>query len=266
MYWLALLFALIPPFVILFPVWKSVPFFQAAEFSQWFQFDWAPDYGDYGFGVAIFGSLYIVVLALPLCLMLGWVMSLQLADNRNHWLANAVVPMLEVWVSMPSVVVGVWALSTITPLIREINGSGYCVLSAAIGLTLLIFPTATLLFFRSYSAHQERFQGVEKSFALNALDRTLYFFKSQPSILLSTASYCFCRLFGETMVVLMLAGNSVQLTGDMFASVRTLTATIALEMGYSTGIHEMALFALATCCIAIILFVLLPQFRSRYAT
>lgn len=264
MYWITVILALLPVLIVLFPVWKSLPFFAGMPAAAWLQLDWAPDNGDFGIGVALFGSLYIVALALPLCILLGWLMSLQLAENRNHWLTSVTVPVLEVWVSMPSVVVGVWALSQLAPLVRAIEGSGYCVLTAALGLTLLIFPTATLLFYRSYTAHQTRFQGLEKTFALNALDRTLYFFKSQPALLVSTISYCFCRLFGETLVVLMLAGNSVQIAGSLFDSVRTLTATIALEMDYASGMHETALFALASICLVVILLVLLPQFRSRH--
>ena len=107
----------------------------------------------------------------------------------------------------------------------------------------------------------DQFQGLENSFEMSVLSRSELFIKSQPTAVIGTINYIFCRIFGETMVVLMLSGNSVQIPGNLLEGFRSLTATIALEMAYATGMHETSLFALATAAIVIILVVLLAQYR-----
>jgi phosphate transport system permease protein len=137
----------------------------------------------------------------------------------------------------------VWAILEIIPLVREIfGGTGYSLLASTIGLTIFITPTCTLLFYRSYLTHLDQFEGLEKSFQMSALSRSELFIKSQPTAVIGTTNYIFCRIFGETMVVLMLSGNSVQIPGNFLDGFRSLTATIALEMSYATGMHETALF------------------------
>ena len=218
--------------------------------------------GSFGFGTAITGSFLLVLLTLPFSLFLGWILSLQLVDNRKHWLNPTTVAILETWISLPSVIIGVWAIIEIIPLVREIfGGTGYSLLAAAIGLTIFITPTCTLLFYRSYLTHLDQYQGLENSFEMSVLSRSELFIKSQPTAVIGTTNYIFCRIFGETMVVLMLSGNSVQLPGNLLEGFRSLTATIALEMSYATGMHETSLFALSTAAIVIILFVLLAQYK-----
>lgn len=223
--------------------------------------DWRPDDGFYGFTTALTGSFFLVFLALPLALVMGWMISLQLVDNRKSWINPVSVAILEVWISFPSVIIGVWAISTLVPIVREIAGTGYSVLTAAIGLTIFIMPTCTLLFYRSYRAHQNQFGGLEDSFEMSVLSRSELFIRSQSSAVIGTINYTFCRVFGETMVVLMLSGNSLQIPSSPFEGIRTLTATIALEMAYATDMHETSLFALAAVAITVILVVLLVQYK-----
>lgn len=221
---------------------------------------WQPSTGDFGFGTAFIGSIYLVALTLPLAIVFGWIVCLQLSNCKSPWLRSLNISLLEAWVSLPSVVIGVWAISAIIPQIRAIYGTGYCALSAAIGLAIFIIPTTSLLFYRSYQKYQEQFGRLEKSFGLSELEKTTQFMRSRFSSVISITNYSFCRLFGETMVVLMLSGNSVQIPGNPFEGVRTLTTTISLEMAYASEQHEMALFALASIAIATLLTILLPQF------
>ncbi len=248
-------------FMLAFPIYSALPFFQAVPITNWLSLDWRPDDGFFGFGLSLTGSFLLVIATLPLSLFAGWVISLQLVDNRKSWINPVSVAILEVWISLPSVIIGVWAIIQVVPMVREVAGSGYSLLTATIGLTIFITPTCTLLFYRSYLSHLDQYGGLENSFEMSVLSRSELFMKSQSSAVVGTTNYIFCRIFGETMVVLMLSGNSLQIPGNLFEGMRTLTATIALEMAYAAGMHETSLFALSTVAIVVILIVLLSQFK-----
>jgi len=248
-------------FLLAYPLISSYNFFQEIPISNWAGMKWNPEEGAFGFGTALTGSFLLVIFTLPLALIMGWVISLQLVDNRKSWINPVSVAILEVWISLPSVIIGIWALIQIIPLVREFAGTGYSLIATAIGLTIFIMPTCTLLFYRSYLSHLDQYEGLENSFEMSILSRSELFIKSQPSAVIGTTNYIFCRIFGETMVVLMLSGNSLQVPGNIFEGMRTLTATIALEMAYSSDIHETSLFALSSLAIAIILIVLLAQYK-----
>lgn len=248
-------------FTLAFPVIQSLPFYAEVPIDNWTSTDWRPSDGYFGFGTAMAGSMLLVLATLPLSLALGWLLSIQLVDSRRSLINPFTVALLEVWVALPSVIIGVWAMTELVPIVRDIAGSGYSLITAAIGLTIFITPTCTLLFYRSYRAHLQHYQALESSFEMSVLSRSELFIKSQPSAVIGTTNYIFCRVFGETMVVLMLSGNSLQIPGNPFEGMRTVTATIALEMAYSMGMHQTALFALATFAMLIILFVLLFQYK-----
>jgi len=262
MKFIVLLLVMILVFLLAYPIISSVEFFREVPIDNWLSFDWLPDEEYYGMLTPLTGSLLLVLVTLPLSLLVGWALSLQLVDNRKHWLNPVVVAILEVWISLPSVIIGVWAIIQIVPMVREtFGGNGYSLLAASIGLTIFIVPICTLLFYRSYLTHLDQFQGLEYSFQMSTLSRSELFIKSQPTAVIGTINYIFCRIFGETMVVVMVSGNSLQIPGNFLESFRSLTAAIALEMSYAAGLHETALFAMASIAIVLILTVLLAQYR-----
>lgn len=247
--------------IFLFPFYKSYPFFVNVPVGQWFAMEWQPSMGSYGFGSSVLGSFYLALLSLPLAMMLGWIFCLQLSQMKSNLAKCTTVALLETWISIPSVVIGVWAIAELVPMIRSISGSGYSVLTASIGLTVFILPTTTLLFFRAYKDYQTQYKQLEESLGLNSIEKTEMFFRTQLGSILSISNYSLCRIFGETMVVLMLSGNSIQIPGSPFEGVRALTATISLEMAYATGNHELSLFALSVVAISLVLLILLPQYK-----
>jgi len=262
MKFIILLLVLILVFMLAYPLVSSIDFFIEVPLSNWVSFDWYPDEEYFGMLVPVTGSLLLVLVTLPLSLLLGWILSLQLVDNRKSWLNPVTLAILEVWISMPSVIIGVWAIIEIIPMVREtFGGNGYSLLAASIGLTIFITPTCALLFYRSYLTHLDQYEGLENSFQMSTLSRSELFIKSQPTAVIGTINYIFCRIFGETMVVLMLSGNSLQVPDSFLASFRTMTANIALEMSYAGGMHETALFAMASIAIVLIMIVLLVQYK-----
>ncbi len=257
-----LLLVLILIFLLAYPIINSLEFFESVPLSNWMSFDWLPGQGLYGMMTPLTGSFLLVLITLPLSLFIGWMLSLQLVDNRRNWINPVIVGILEVWISLPSVIIGVWAIIELIPAVRRtFGGTGYSLLATSIGLTIFIVPICTLLFYRSYLSHLDQYQGIENSFQMSALSRSELFIKSQPTAVIGTANYIFCRIFGETMVVLMLSGNSLQIPHTLFQSFRSLTAAIALEMAYAAGMHEKALFAMSSLAIVLILTVLLVQYK-----
>ena len=262
MKFIVLFLMLILVFLLAYPLVSSWNFFVDIPISNWLSFEWDPDEDSFGMGVQLTGSLLLVLTTLPLALLMGWVISLQLVDNRKNWLNPVIVGMLEVWISLPSIIIGIWAIIQIIPAVRNVfGGTGYSLLAATIGMTVFITPTCTLLFYRSYLTHLDQYQGLESSFQMSVLSRSELFIKSQPTAVIGTINYIFCRIFGETMVVLMVSGNSLQVPGNLLEGFRTLTATIAMEMAYAADMHATALFAMATVAILFILVVLLVQYK-----
>ena len=262
MKFIVLFLMLILVFLLAYPLVSSWNFFVEIPISNWLSFEWEPDDDSFGMGVQLTGSLLLVLTTLPLALFMGWIISLQLVDNRKNWLNPVIVGILEVWISLPSVIIGIWAIIQIIPMVRGIfGGTGYSLLAATIGMTIFIMPTCTLLFYRSYLSHLDQYQGLESSFQMSVLSRSELFIKSQPTAVIGTINYIFCRIFGETMVVLMVSGNSLQVPGNLLEGFRTLTATIAMEMAYAADMHATALFAMASIAIVFILVVLLVQYK-----
>lgn len=144
---------------------------------------------------------------------------------------------------MPSVVLGLWGLTVAVPLIAWLQPPGTSLLAGILVLTLMTVPTIALTTEAALTAVPRSYWSGAKALGLSREGTLLGVVLPAArggiaaGILLAAA-----RALGETMVVLMVAGNVVQMPDSLFASVRTLTANIALEMAYATGDHRSALF------------------------
>ena len=157
--------------------------------------------------------------------------------------ARAYRRLVELLAGIPSVVYGFWGLVTLVPLLRSIEPPGQSLLAGVLVLALMILPTVALLAdsaLRSVPRTQ-----LDGAAALGmgrwAMVRGVVLPAAAPGIttgvLLAAA-----RAVGETMAVLMVCGNVVQVPTGLFEPVRSLTANIALEMAYATLDHRSALF------------------------
>jgi phosphate transport system permease protein len=151
--------------------------------------------------------------------------------------------LIELLAGIPSVVYGFWGLTTLAPLIGRLHPSGVNLLTGILVLTLMILPTVAVTvdaalaalpvaYMRSGAALGLSRWGLISGVALPAARSGI-----AAGTLLAAG-----RAIGETMAVLMVAGNVVEQPHSIFDSVRTLTANIALEMAYATGDHRAALF------------------------
>lgn len=157
--------------------------------------------------------------------------------------ATAVHRMVEVLAGVPSVVYGFWGLVTLVPLVQRFRPPGQSLLAGVLILALMVLPTIALMAEAALRAVPRHLLVGAAALGLDrwATVRGVALPAALPGIasgvLLATV-----RALGETMAVLMVCGNVVQLPGSVFDPVRSLTANIALEMAYATDHHRSALF------------------------
>jgi len=151
--------------------------------------------------------------------------------------------LVELLAGIPSVVYGLWGLVVLVPILAQLGGSGQSLLAATLVLSLMILPTVALTADAALGAvPADQIRGaaalglgrwtIASRVALHTARRGV-----GAGLLLAAA-----RAVGETMAVLMVCGNVVQMPDSLVAPVRTLTANIALEMGYATADHRSVLF------------------------
>jgi len=151
--------------------------------------------------------------------------------------------LVQVFAGVPSVVYGFWGLVVLVPWVASYRPPGASLLAAILILALMIHPTVALLADASLGAVPE--ETLHGAAALGMSRWRIAFQVCLPAARAGIAAALLlaaARAIGETMAVLMVAGNVVQVPGGLFDPVRTLTANIALEMAYAMGTHRAALF------------------------
>lgn len=183
-------------------------------------------------------------------------------------LAVAYRRLIELLAGIPSVVYGFWGLVVLVPLIRRLGPPGPSLLAGIAILAVMILPTVAL---QADAALAAVSRGVLRAAAAAGLSRrSLITGVALPGaragiltgILLATG-----RALGETMAILMVCGNIVQVPASLFAPIRTLTANIALEMAYALDDHRSALFVsgLLLLLLVVALVALVELLRPRRA-
>lgn len=242
------------------PIAHSIPFFMEVPLGNWASFNWSPDENSFGLILALAGSSLLVVVTLPLVLLTAWPLGWQIYSCESSWLKALSLSILQTLNALPSVAIGIWGISQIIPLARSVSGTGYGLFSTVIVMTVMIVPAAAILFLEAIKNFKRCYGPLERSLGLNFAESTLFFLKSSRSDLRHLVIHIFCRVLGETTIVLMLSGNSLMLPKNLFSGFRTMTSSIALEMAYSSGMHEHALYALAAFSI-LALFTVLSRGR-----
>lgn len=237
--------------------------FQLFEDYGFFRFlfgmTWAPNDGDFGVFAMIIGSIYVTMLSLLMAVPLSLLCAIFMAEVAPNNVRRILKPVIETLSGIPSVVYGFFGLIVLVPLIRTyFGGTGFSMFTAAIILTVMVLPTIITISQDSLRAVPQEYR--EASFGLGATNwqtiRHIIFPAALPGII-TAIILGMGRAIGETLAVIMIAGNVVQIPGSIFDPVRTLTANIALEMGYATGLHYNALFGTAIVLFLIIMILLL---------
>lgn len=205
---------------------------------------WYPLEGRYGLLPMVWATLAAAFGAILLAAPLGLASAIFERFYAPAAIARLYRAMLAMLAGIPSVVYGLWGLTVLVPLIARWHPPGASLLTAILILAMMILPTVALTSAAALAAVPEGW--LRGAAALGLTRKGIITGVAVPAarggilggILLATA-----RALGETIAVLMVAGNVVQNPTGLFEPVRVLTANIALEMAYATGTHRAGLFA-----------------------
>ncbi|MCP4954860.1 phosphate ABC transporter permease subunit PstC [Photobacterium aquimaris] len=207
--------------------------------------DWLPP-ALYGIAPMIVASLVSTAGAVMIGVPVGVLTAIFIAEVAPRPLASFIRPMIELLAGIPSVVYGFFGLVIIVPLIQEIFNvpAGNTILAGIIVLAVMILPTVITISETSIRAVPQAYK--EGSLALGASPMFTIFKLIVPAArsgIMTGVILGVARALGETMAIIMVMGNSPAMPEGLLESARTLTANIAIEMSYATGIHASALYA-----------------------
>lgn len=247
---------LVVALIFMFLFKEAAPFIKKPGILALFNNDWRPvSFYHESFGIIplITGSLLVTFLAILIALPFGVLGAVYVSEMASSLERELFKPFIEVLAGIPSVVIGFFGLIILAPFIKGVFHlqSGLTALTGAILLALMSIPTII-------SISEDAIRNVpssykEASLALGATKNQTIWRVTLPAALSGIVAAVMLgmgRVIGETMVVLMVTGNAAITTLNPFKSVRTMTATIAAEMGEVSfgSVHYQALF-----CIGIVL-------------
>ncbi len=228
---------------------------------------WKPANNLYGIFPMIVGSFYVTAGALLIGVPIGILTAVFMARFAPKGIYTPLKSAVNLMAGIPSVVYGFFGLVVLVPFIRETFGrDGMSVLTASILLGLMILPTVISVSETSIRAVPESYY--EGGLALGASHEKSVFFIVLPAAksgIFTGVVLGIGRAVGETMAVMMVAGNQSVIPDSMLSGVRTLTTNIVLEMGYSTDLHREALIGTAVVLFIFILMInlSLSMFKRR---
>lgn len=218
---------------------------------------WKPGNDIYGILPMILGSLYVTVGAIIIGVPIGLLTAVFLAKFCPKGLYKILKPATELMAGVPSVVYGFFGLVVLVPLVQNIFGvAGNTMLTASVLLGIMILPTIIGVSESAIRAVPDSYY--EGSLALGASHERSVFFATLPAArsgILAGVVLGIGRAIGETMAVVMVAGNKARMPQGLLDGVRTMTANIVMEMGYATDLHREALVATAVVLFVFILMI-----------
>lgn len=220
---------------------------------------WKPSNSPPSYGILpmILGSLYVTVGAIVLGVPVGILTATYLSKFCNKKLYKILKPSINLMAGIPSIIYGFFALTVIVPIIREVlGGTGMNIITASILLGIMILPTIIGMSEASIRAVPESYY--EGSVALGAThERTVMsvLLPAAKSGILSSVILGIGRAIGETMAVILIAGNQARMPAGLTKGVRTLTTNIVIEMAYAADTHREALIATAAVLFIFILII-----------
>ncbi len=218
---------------------------------------WKPLNDIYGIFPMIVGSIYVTAGAMLIGVPIGLLCAVFLAEFCPPAVYRIVKPAVDLLAGIPSVVYGFFALMVIVPIMPDLFGvSGKNMITASVLLGLMILPTIIGVSEAAIRAVPESYY--EGALALGATRERSVFAAVLPAAksgILAGVVLGIGRAIGETMAVIMVAGNQPVIPSSLLSGVRTMTANIVMEMGYATGLHREALIATAVVLFVFILII-----------
>lgn len=218
---------------------------------------WKPLNNMFGVFPMIVGSIYVTAGAIVVGVPIGILCAVFMARFCPKKIYPILKPMIELMAGIPSIVYGFFGLVVIVPLMQDVfGGSGKSVLTASILLGIMILPTIIGVSESAIRAVPESYY--EGALALGDTHERSVFRAVLPAAksgIMAGVILGIGRAIGETMAVIMVAGNQAVIPGSLLAGVRTLTANIVLEMGYAADLHREALIATGVVLFVFILII-----------
>lgn len=213
--------------------------------------DWNPSGDIYGIFPMIISTVLATIGAMVLGVPVGILTSVFISEIAPKSIRNIVKPAVELLAGIPSVVYGFFGLIVIVPFVGELeklitgkNMGGNSLLATSIILGIMVLPTIINISETSIRAVPKKYK--EASLAMGASHLQTIFRVILPAAksgIITSIVLGLGRAVGETMAVILVAGNTPTVPNSIFDSIRPLTANIAIEMGYASGLHQEALFA-----------------------
>lgn len=227
---------------------------------------WSPTSEPAAFGILpmILGSVYITAGAIVIGVPIGLLTAIFMAFYCPKRLYGFLKPCTELLAGIPSIVYGFFGMVVLVPFIRflgskqvtGLGGSGSSILAASILLGIMILPTIIGVSEAALRAVPSAYY--EGAVGLGASHERAVFAVMLPAAksgVLASVVLGVGRAIGETMAVIMVAGNQARITGNILKGIRTMTANIVLEMGYATDLHRSALIATGVVLFVFILLI-----------
>lgn len=219
---------------------------------------WQPSNDVYGILPMILGSIYITAGAIVIGVPIGLLTAVFLAKYCPKWLYRILKPVVDLMAGIPSIIYGFFGLVVLVPLVQDIFGvpSGSTMLTASVLLGIMILPTIISVSESNIRAVPDSYY--EGALALGATHERSVFCSVLPAAksgILAGVILGVGRAIGETMAVVMVAGNQTNMPSGLLSGVRTLTSNIVMEMGYAADLHREALIATAVVLFVFILII-----------
>ena len=218
---------------------------------------WMPKSGIFGIFPMIIGSIYVTAGAIVVGVPTALLLAIFLAFYCPKKLYAPLKAMVNLLAGIPSVVYGFFGLTVFVPLLRQLTGhDGSTMLTASVLLGIMILPTVAGVAEPALKSVPTSYY--EGALALGATHERSVFgtvFPAAKSGVLAGVVLGIGRAIGETMAVIMVAGNQTWMPQGIFKGLRTMTANIVIEMGYATDLHREALIATGVVLFVFILII-----------
>ena len=218
---------------------------------------WKPGNNKFGILPMILGSIYVTAGALIVGVPIGILMAVFMAKYCAQKLYRPLKTGVDLLAGIPSVVYGFFGLVVMVPMVREVfGGNGNSILTASLLLGIMILPTIIETSEAAIQAVPDKYY--EGALALGATHERSVFRTVVPAAksgILAGVILGVGRAIGETMAVIMIAGNQARMPAGLLKGVRTLTANIVIEMGYAADLHREALIATGVVLFVFILII-----------
>ncbi len=206
---------------------------------------WKPSNNQFGILPMITGSIFVTIGAILIGVPIGILSAAFMAKFCPKYLYAYLKPLIELMSGIPSIVYGFFGMVVIVPIIGEhFTGNGYSIMAASLLLGIMILPTVIGVSEAAIRAVPESYY--EGAVALGASHERAVLFTVVPAAksgIMASVVLGVGRAIGETMAVIMVAGNQARMPNGIFKGIRTMTANVVLEMAYAADLHREALIA-----------------------